>query len=136
MAYSCCSDTVATNPLGMVCRTYHLGVAAMAGNAATHCLHAAKTPRALALPKFLRASTAVSTPPRAAELQATWLTRVAATQLPQTHWAWCAAPTTLASQPWQATLPRTAPMPPKTPRVLSLQKFFCSASLPALPAAL
>ncbi|CAE8629049.1 unnamed protein product, partial [Polarella glacialis] len=42
MAYSCCSDTVATNPLGMVCRTYHLGVAAMAGNAATHCLHAAQ----------------------------------------------------------------------------------------------
>ncbi|CAE8596288.1 unnamed protein product [Polarella glacialis] len=36
-AYSGCSDTVAANPLGMACRTYHLGVAAMAGNAAEHC---------------------------------------------------------------------------------------------------
>ncbi|CAE8633398.1 unnamed protein product [Polarella glacialis] len=68
-----------------------------------------KKPRAFALPKFLRASTAVSTPPRAAELQATRRTRAAATQLPPTHWAWLAAPTTLASQPWQATLPSTAP---------------------------
>ncbi|CAE8612669.1 unnamed protein product [Polarella glacialis] len=47
-----------------------------------------KKPRAFALPKFLRASTAVSTPPRAAELQATRLIRAAATQLPPTHWAW------------------------------------------------
>jgi hypothetical protein len=91
-AYSGCSDTVAANPLGMACRTYHLGVAAMAGNA-EH-----KTPRALALPKFLRASTAVSTPPRAAELQATRLIRVAATQLPPTQWAWLAAIRILANQ--------------------------------------
>ncbi|CAE8630741.1 unnamed protein product [Polarella glacialis] len=41
-AYTGCSDTVKANPLGMVCRTYHLGVAATGGNADTHCPHAAQ----------------------------------------------------------------------------------------------
>ncbi|CAE8673902.1 unnamed protein product, partial [Polarella glacialis] len=36
------THTVAANPLGMAFRTYHLGVAAMAGNAATHCPYAAQ----------------------------------------------------------------------------------------------
>jgi hypothetical protein len=40
--YSGCSDTVAANSLGMSCRIYHLGVAAMAGTAAEHCFHAAQ----------------------------------------------------------------------------------------------
>ncbi|CAE8630955.1 unnamed protein product [Polarella glacialis] len=39
-AYSSCSETVAANPMGMACRIYHLGVAAMACNAETHCPHA------------------------------------------------------------------------------------------------
>ncbi|CAE8633397.1 unnamed protein product [Polarella glacialis] len=41
-AYSSCSDTVAANLGGMACRIYHLGVAAMAGNATEHCPHAAQ----------------------------------------------------------------------------------------------
>jgi hypothetical protein len=68
------------------------------------------------------ASIAFSTPPRAAVLQATRLTGVAATQLPPTQGVWLAASTTLASQPWHATLKRTAPMPHRTPRALAPPK--------------
>ncbi|CAE8676621.1 unnamed protein product [Polarella glacialis] len=49
MTYSGCSDTVAANSRGMACRICHLGIAAMAGNIAEHCSHAAQNATAIAL---------------------------------------------------------------------------------------